>query len=599
MRLNQKLGTVLWRIIQVGIIVLTAIGYIKGIFISLDIDESYAVAQSYRLAIGEHLFSDMWEAHQLSAFLSAVFIKIYLVLFQTTDYLVIYLRIVGMLIHVGFGVWLYRSLKGKFSGSLVFLLVFLHLNFFPKWVQMPEFELMHYWFLLAIFLLLYSYFTGEKGKWWQPFCVGGCLVGSMMSYPTMILLYPVYVIGLCILERLQNDVKGAKMLQSSLWLTLGAAASGGAFLIYLFSYQSWEELWRNVSYVFMDESHTTYTMVEKWSMYAGQAKELWETYFESLWIAALIVAVAGGILLVIGRFKKDVTVSISLGKRMEIVLLSVLILAAVLLQKDHILGCLLEDENQFYLQVRYIAAMIPAVYLGIRYHKRMAVYFWLCVMPALVSLPAVLLITNMNVNVTCSRAVIGIWGSLLMLGIYLREEMRGREPIGRLLTYGLSLGLLAGFFVCRVIMIRVTGCLPVTVMAPMERMEYGPEKGVYILDEQAQVWNDNYPILKELIKEDDRLLYIGAEHLIYPGVGCTVSTPSTQGTTVFNEMFFHYYEENPDKLPSIVVIDKTFATNSVYSLFSDTEMIMDWTREKYPDAEALETAYMTILFLEE
>lgn len=599
MRLNQKLGTVLWRIVQVGIIGLTVIGYIKGIFISLDIDESYAVAQSYRLAMGEHLFADMWEAHQLSAFMSAVFIKLYLVVFQTTDYLVIYLRVVGMLIHAAFGVWLYRSYKGKFHGSIVFLVVFLHLNFFPKWVQMPEFELMHYWFLLAIFLLLHSYFTSGKKDLWKPFLAGVCLVGSMMSYPTMILLYPIYLIGLCILERLQNDVKGAKMLQSSLWLTLGAAVSGGAFLLYLFSYQSWEELLRNVSYVFMDESHTTYTMAEKWSMYAGQAKELCETYFESLWIAAVIVVVAGALLLVIGRLRRDLVLSSPVGKKVEMGILSILILTAILLQKDHILGCLLEDQNQFYLQVRYIAAIIPAVYLGIRYHRRMAVYFWLCVMPSLVSLPAVLLITNMNVNVTCSRAVLGIWGSIWMLCVYLREELQERELLGKVLTYGLGLSLLTGFFVCRVIMIRVTGCLPVTVMAPMEKMEYGPEKGIYILDEQAQIWNDNYPILKELIKADERLLYIGAEHLIYPGVGCTVSTPSTQGTTVFNEMFFRYYEENPDKLPSIVVIDKTFATNSVYSLFSDTEMILDWIGEKYPDAEALETAYMTILFLEE
>ena len=595
MRLNQKLGAVLWRIIQVGIIVLTVIGYIKGIFISLDIDESYAVAQSYRLAIGEHLFADMWESHQLSAFLSAIFIKGYLVAFQTTDYLVIYLRIVGMLIHVGFGVWLYRSLKGKFSGSFIFLLVFLHLNFFPKWVQMPEFELMHYWFLLAIFLLMYSYFVGLKGYWWQPFLTGVCLVGSMMSYPTLILLYPIYLIGLCVLERQQ---KGRKILRSSLWLTLGAAVSGVAFLGYLFSYQTWEEFLRNISYVFMDESHTTYTMAEKWSMYAGQTKELWETYFESLVLSAVIVAIVGGMMLVLSKLKRNAAGSLPVGKKVELAFLSILVFAAVILQKEHMVGCLLEDQNQFYMQVRYVAAILPAVYLGIRYHKKMAVYFWLCVMPALVSLPAVLLITNMNVNVTCSRAVLGIWGSLLMLFVYLREEIQERELVGKLLTYGLALSLLAGFFVCRVILIRVTGCLPVTVMAPKEKMEYGPEKGIYILDEQAQIWNQNYSILKEILEEDDRLLYIGAENLIYPAVGCTLSTPSTQGTTVFNEMFFRYYEEHPGKLPSIVVIDKTFGTNSAYSLFSDTEMIMEWLAENYPDARVQETSYMIIMFLE-
>ena len=596
MKLNCKMRTVLWRLVQAGIIFLTVIGYVKGLFISLDIDESYAVAQSYRLAIGEHLFVDMWESHQLSAYLSAVFIKIYLCVFQTTDYLVIYLRTIGMLIHVGFGLWLQRSLKKDFNAGITFLLVCLHLNFFPKWVQMPEFELMHYWALLAIFLILHSYFGSETRGWWKPFLAGICLVGSMMSYPTMLMLYPVYVIGLCILERGKASGKRGGIWRSSLWLTLGAGGSGVAFLLYLFSYQSLQELLQNVSYVFMDESHTTYTMAEKWSMYGEQAKGLWDVYMQSFLSAVVMVAIVGGILLIFGRFSKNLQGNLTVGKRAEAAFLSILILTAILLQKDHILGCLVEDQNQFFLQVRYIAAILPAVYMGIRYHKRMAVYFWLCVMPALVSLPAVLLITNMNVNVTCSRAVIGIWGSICMLCIYLREKLQERL-MGKVLTYGLSFSILMGFFVCRLVMIRVTGCLPVTVMAPMEKMEYGPEKGIYILDEQAQIWNDNYAILDEIIDEEDRLLYIGAENLIYPAMGCGLSTPSTQGTTVFNEMFLQYYREHPQKVPTVVVIDKTFTTNPVYGLFSDAGVVLEWIEENYPNARVQETAYMTILYL--
>ena len=246
MKLDDRMQTFLLKIVQFGIVLVTALAFVKGIFVSLDIDESYAVAQSYRLATGDRLLVDMWEPHQLSAFMSAIFIKAYLVIFQTTDYLVIYLRIVGMLIHAGLGVWLYRCLREKFPGIITFAVTMLHMNFFPKWVQMPEFELMHYWFMLTGFLLLYPYFEGDKYSRRRPFLAGVCLVGCMMSYPTMLLLYPVYIIGLAVLEGLIKGRKGKAGLRSGLWLTLGALSSGGGFLVYLFSYQTGEEFFKNL-----------------------------------------------------------------------------------------------------------------------------------------------------------------------------------------------------------------------------------------------------------------------------------------------------------------------------------------------------------------
>lgn len=47
MRENRKSGKLLWRAVQGGIVILTLLGFLKAIFISLDIDESYAVAQIF------------------------------------------------------------------------------------------------------------------------------------------------------------------------------------------------------------------------------------------------------------------------------------------------------------------------------------------------------------------------------------------------------------------------------------------------------------------------------------------------------------------------------------------------------------------------
>lgn len=589
----------IWYLACAGLLLLTVAGYVKGVFVSLDIDESYAVAQSYRLAMGEHLFKDMWEPHQLSAFFSSVFIYVYVHLFGTTEYLVIYLRVVGMVMHVLLGIWMYRECKGDSGQQLSMLLLFLHLNFFPKWVQMPEFEVMHYWFFLSLFLLLYRYFRKQRGKWWMPAGAGICLVGCMMSYPTMILMYPIYIIGLCILEKQYYGAKGRYAFRSSLWFTLGAGGSGVAFLAYLISYQTPAELLHYISYIFMDESHTNYTTAEKWGMYGTQAAELAEQYFGAMKSAVFAVLIIWGAVILYGLVKKKGTKAYVNSKTAEYAALCVLVLTALILQKDYVMGCLLEDKNQFYLQVRYLAMLMPGIYLGVCYHRKMSLFFWVGILPSIAGLFAALMITNMNVDVTCSRVVVGIWASILMLALYIREEVKGTVGIcGRLLLQGMCFGLLCCFFISRIVLIRVTGCLPVTIKAPLEKMEYGPEKGIYIMESQARIWNHNYSMLKDVVQQDDRLLYIGAENMIYPAMECVIATPSTQGTTIFNEVFMHYYEEHPQKLPGIVVIDKTFGTNPVYALYSDTRLILEWLAEKYPDAVVQETDYMTIMHLE-
>ena len=144
-----------WRIIQISLLLLTIAGMVKAVFVSLDIDESYAVSEAYRLISGDKLLYDMWEPHQFSALIPALFLFPFVKLAGSTAYSVIYLRIIGTLLHLAVGFFLYRTTKEEAGGKAAFLLTVFHLNFLSKWVAMPEFELMHYWCMILIFLLLY------------------------------------------------------------------------------------------------------------------------------------------------------------------------------------------------------------------------------------------------------------------------------------------------------------------------------------------------------------------------------------------------------------------------------------------------------------
>lgn len=582
---------------------LTFLAFVKGVWISLDIDESYAVACAYRMARGDRLIRDMWEPHQLSAFLAAIFAAPYIRIRGNTDYLVIWLRVIGALIHTGMGVLLYGQLKKETSRFFAFCIMILHLNFLPKWVQMPEFELMHYWCLLGIFLILHAYFSNGKSRMILPFFGGCLLVVSMLCYPTMILLYPFYILAICMLER-HCRASGAKnWWKSSIAFTLGSLLTGMSFLACLFSYMTPDAFKRYISYIFLDTSHGVYTMGEKWAMY-------WKQIQEQAGIYGCYLLAAAGITLVLclirrlaphrntsceGRLKRQVSV-------MGIwpVVIVVLALVGLLMQIRAIGGFLFGDENQFFFQVRHMAVMLPALLICVRFYRKMAIWLYLSVIPGLVSVIAVLFVTNMDTNTTYAKAFIGVLGSLVIICQYGREIMASSwKKIFRILSYTLGGMMLAGFLVCRLVLIRVSGCQPVTIRAAMEKMEYGPEKGIYVLADAADIWNSNYRELESVIDSGDRVLYIGAESLVYVEMEALPATPSTQGTTVYNEMFLRYYEEHPDRIPNVIVYDKTFGENPVYSLYYDFSLqnpvFFQWIEENYHDAQKIETDYMVIL----
>ncbi len=579
------------KLLLIGLFVLlslpTMAGLVKSIFISLDIDESYAVAQAYRFVRGDRLLSEMWEPHQFSAFLAAIFIKPYLMITGTTDYLVIYLRIIGIILHILVGLILISALKKtNIHRFTLVLIMFVHLNFLPKWVQMPEFEIMHYWALLLIAACMIYYFYDSPRKVY-PILSGVLLVLCMFSYPTMILLYPFYIAGWIVLEMQLHGKSIKATLLSPILLTAGSLISGLSFIAYLLTYQTPKELISNISNVFLDQSHTFYTMEEKWCSYGEQLAEQFSEY-SIYFLAGLTISF---ILFLIFKFKKHERFNI------ESLVISAALIAASGLEIAYMHGILFLDENLFFLQFRFIALTVPALYLGIRYNKTQAIWLYSLLLPALISIPAVLLVTNMDTNVTYAKVFPGVIAALIIYAEYEKalKQTEGTQTPVRYANLLASSLLLIGLFICRLLLIRVTGCLPLTINARMDKMEYGAEKGVYVLEDVAKVWNHNYPILKTLVKEDDKLLYVGAENLVYLSIDCEIATPATQGTNVYNEMFVRYYESHHDKKPTVIVIDKTYDTNPVYGNYFGTAALTNWIEENYQGAERMETDYMVVI----
>ncbi|MBR6093619.1 MAG: hypothetical protein IKP92_01190 [Lachnospiraceae bacterium] len=597
---SSSLQTVAWRIIQVSLVVLTILGIVKSVFVSLDIDESYAIAQAYRLVTGDKLIFDMWEPHQFSAFLPALFLLSFYKLSGGMEYSVIFLRIAGILLHALAGAYLYLVAKKEAGKSAAFLLLILHLNFLPKWVSMPEFELIHYWCMLLIFLLLLSF--EQDGKAYRPVLAGVLYVISGMCYPTMVILFPVYFLGLLLSKRKY----GAALFAVS------AAVPSALFLLGCFSFTGGDRFTRYISYILSDPSHASAGGAAKWANFASEFGTIGINNGTALAVAILFTAVILTGRGIINKRRK----AVSAGKKQIAVNILIMLLAgcSFFLCIRTVWGYLLGDENQFTVMSRYIPMAVLCFVLALLTYKKNRAKFWYGILPGILSFPAALLLSNMGVNIACTKLFFAVISGVFVLqnaGTYgLDKDAQDKdEPERHAVTEGgifaqLALaGFLVCFFLCRILLIRVTGCLPVTIKTPVVRVENGPAAGVLVAEKPGLDWNDSYRELSTLIPRDANVLYVGREQLFYACFCNRTMTPSVQGTTVYDELYDTYYREFPEKTPQIVVFDESLYDNPVYANYVGNgdikgDHIKEWVSKNFVVKETRDVGIYRIVYLD-
>lgn len=180
--------------ISVILIVFSIFASVKMLFFAYGLDEEYQLVMSYRSAMGERLFFSMWEPHQSSAFLCSLFMKPYLHLFGTTG-IVLYLRLVGTLLHLAVSVYFYHVMKEIVKPTYAWLLALIYYNTIPKQIIMPEFGIMQVWFFTLMMLFLLQYYRKEKPVKYL-ILAAFCLVLEVLSYPSCLILYPFVLVVL-------------------------------------------------------------------------------------------------------------------------------------------------------------------------------------------------------------------------------------------------------------------------------------------------------------------------------------------------------------------------------------------------------------------
>lgn len=161
---------------------------IKSIFTDFGIDNSYAIATSYRHISGDRMFLEMWEPHQTSAFLVDILMIVYRFFVPSFTGVALYLQIMGILLWIPIILILHKELSKHIGKDIShFMCIFLFV-FRAKQTVFPEFSNMQIGFSILFFVFLVKYICDQtKLKYLILSAVFMCL--EIISYPTCMIAY--------------------------------------------------------------------------------------------------------------------------------------------------------------------------------------------------------------------------------------------------------------------------------------------------------------------------------------------------------------------------------------------------------------------------
>lgn len=513
-------------LLKAGLLLLSAIAVIKMIFFGLDIDEEYAVVMSYRMLAEDSMLLEMWEPHQTSGFVCAFFIKIYLLLFGSAEYLVIYLRIVGVGIQALVSWFLYRTIRKYYAKEAAFWAALMSFTLLPKWVQLPEFSNILLWSNLCVMSCLLRFAKDEKRKQVWLLAAGVFFCFMILAYPSCILITPVYLWGIA---RQSHTNKAGNLM----WFLGTCVVIGCGYIGFFLTHMSVEQFLHGIKQMSTDGKHAA----TFWEKISGYGMELWERFP----LVLGVVAVAG-ILWAGMRFVAPLkAVAHTKG---SFVLLTILVAHLhqflVWINKPVIFNePLVFFFFAFLLGVLFIRKDSPLVIFG--------------VIPSIAVLLAVLIVTNTTISVSGSNLLPGI-----LAGGILLWEQDAKQSETKSYRYALRftgvvmLGLL---LFAKGYLLRESGGYLEDIFYTKQKALSGPAKNIYCRYVDGYEYNNLAGLIEDYVTEEDCVLYVGSHNLRYLLTEASISTYSTISTPTYDERLLEYWEEYPWKYPTIVIME--------------------------------------------
>lgn len=518
--------------ILIGLItVITIVASLKSLIIGLDVDEQYAVTLIYRLAKGDRILKECFEPHCTSAILPTIFAKAYLFIKGDSEYLLLFLRALGMIGSFGVSVYWYLTFKKKFSKEMSFLTAVFLFIISPKWIVLPEFAGMELFALVGMFCGISAYmFSGKK----YHLVVAGLFATIMIfSYPSTVIVGIVTFVLLCVI------IDGGHKKDVILFV-IPIALSGIIFAMYLLTYLSPGEIINNVQILLSDGEHQE-TIIQKAFEYA---KELGV----GLIYCVIYGVIASALTAIVCIGKKNRTENKPIFWGCTFVIVTACI--------HQIYLWVFKGAPTVHPQYRYLIAEVLSIIVSmalIKGKKKIDTKQKLLLLSLAIgftSLVSVLLLTNLTLKASLVHGLISVVFACLIAG----EAFSTKKMC---VYVSLTMLIVTGLF-GRVYLVRASEGYHRTVFMVRQKTLYGAEKYNYPPYMEGYQYNEDYVWLRELIPDGSKVLYIGNNMMTYLIGDYDICTDSTISTPTFGLNLLLYYEMNPNKRPVYVITDNAF-----------------------------------------
>lgn len=572
---------------------------LKCIFVSLHMDEEYAVSLSYRLLRGDRLFAQIWDPHQTSAFLMEFLMWIYVKLFHTTTCVVVWIRLVGVLIQLGLSWYLYRVLCHILEPEHSFYLAMIYFNLLPKTYVMPEFSNMMAW---GLTLLLFSLFRmaklqgrisgadkdgrrAEEIKWngkmaFAAMEAGVWLSFTVLSYPTCVLLFPFFVWYFWKYDTFRK--KTAAIFTATCFIL------GGAYMAYLLSYMPVPELLMNIRSLLASNGSHSDGFLGKCQIYGGNLLPLLlfgvGYFLASVTVYQIYVRkrkkIAGGE----GSCRASSLFSPKKASEPEkIAFLYILLTVSFALMFLHWILMLWKYERSYPYTVYFFLFAIGFYYAGkLPEERKEMAKLWLGA--NVVMYIAILLLTNLTLFTSIKYLLTGVIMSAAVLLIYTEEKQP--EVFRKFAGWFLIVWCFVAVFIKGWAYTDNDGLMK-NITCVGNIISVGPGKWIVTEYMQGYMAECSSEEFQTYIEPGESLLALDTNTICYMYQDVNIGSCTTICTPTFDETLLDYWERNPDKYPDVIAVMCWYGELQ----WDQDSWIMHWIEEEFGATQVIDGKY--------
>ncbi len=559
------------RLIYLFMIFVAVILSIKYVFIDFGIDAEFQITMSYRLATGDIMFKEMWEPYQMSAFLCAFFIKIYLALFKTTTGIVLYLQIIGVLLDALVSYLLYKTVdKYLNSKNVTFFMAWVFFLVSPKDVPLPEYANMQIWFSLLLCITIFLYLSKNKVSFVILSALSLC--GIILSYPSCLIIS----FG-AIALLLYYGHKKHTLVFCSTCLTAGIL-----YLCFIFQKISIKEFGTTIGNILAIETSHSMGIVDKFIIYLKEFAEI----AMALFILYLISFIVINIISKIRNVAESKDTCGILTDMLFLVLVLLISLYTVILWKENVRYC-------------YSFSFLGIILIGMHHVKKLSgdkfLFYLCCTVISIMEFISTLVLTNLALIASVPYLLIALIAAFLPISEALKTlEMKKIPRIWTMvpLLFGVIFLIFRNIYIIRPMNGDVSSLLDIRGI-----VKSGPAIGIISEYMGPYIHNESIKEWEQYIEEGDSIYLIGGTldtlGYLYTN-GTDISAPSLVPTPGYNEHILEYWELNPDKYPDVIIASCWYGTMNPE--LTEDSWIMNWIEDEYNPQYYLDGKYWRYYF---